>query len=73
MMYSDDMTGAGWLWLIGGGVALVVVTIAGAWLVARSTQSGRLPGSTPLDILREGFARGEISTDEFEKTRQALH
>ena len=30
------------------------------------------PAQTPLDILRERFARGEIDKDEFEERRRVL-
>ncbi len=30
------------------------------------------PGKTPLDILKERFARSEIDKDEFEERRRAL-
>ena len=48
---------------------VVLVVVALRWL-------GRAPrgsaGPTPLDVLRERFARGEIDKDEFEVRRRAL-
>jgi putative membrane protein len=72
MMYGYDMTAAGWLWMVGGWVVVVLAIVGGAWLIARSLQGGRLSRSTPLEIVQERFARGEISADEFEKARQTL-
>lgn len=71
MMYGYDMTAAGWLWMVGGWAVLVLAIVVGAWLIARAMQSSR-PQATPLDILRERFARGDISQDEYEKAKQAL-
>ncbi len=48
---------------------LLVRLVAGPW------QGGSHPmplGRTPLDILRERFARGEIDKDEFEDRRRLL-
>jgi putative membrane protein len=72
MMYGYDMTAAGWLWMIGGWVVLVLAIVGGAWLIARALQNNRTERPTPLDILRERFARGEINQDDFEKSKQAL-
>ncbi len=82
--YSDHgpMTwGWGWGWshLIFGGlmmflfwgaiVLLIVFTVR--WLV--SGAGNRPPASkTPLDILKERFARGEIDKQEFEERKRTL-
>ena len=66
MMVGWDMTIAGWAWmLIWIGALLVMV-----WLLVR-------PGDHPavedaMEILRNRFARGEISQEEFERARTAL-
>ena len=48
---------------------LLVRWLAGPWQGAAPHQ---VPGRTPLDILKERFARGEIDQDEFEKRRRLL-
>lgn len=47
---------------------LLVRWLAGPW----QGTSQPMPGRTPLDILRERFARGEIDKDEFEERRRVL-
>lgn len=59
----------GWLWMI----LAVVLVVAVVWAVAAA-----IPGRdrTPIDdaaqILKARFARGEISTQEYEQARNLL-
>lgn len=66
------MMGWGWGWFGGLGMLLFwVVIIALAVVLLR----GRGPVQTrpdPLDILKERFARGEISKEEYEERRKIL-
>ncbi len=72
------MWGGGWIFgplmmivfiaLIFGVVVLVVRWLGGA---GAGTPQGPKE-KTPLDILEERFARGEIEREEFEQRRQAL-
>lgn len=48
---------------------LLVRWLAGPW---QGSSQAVPPGRTPLDILRERFARGEIDKDEFEERRRVL-
>jgi len=48
---------------------LLLRWLAGPWPGAAPHQ---VPGRTPLDILKERFARGEIDKDEFEDRRRTL-
>lgn len=55
-----------WVVIVVGGVALV------RWLGMRSDGSGDMRRKTPLDILQERYARGEIERDEYEQKRSDL-
>lgn len=80
------MGDGGWAWMMFFGplmmilfVATVVVLVAFAlrWLGGHGPLgSGHAPaappGKTPLDILKERFARGEIDKAEFEERRRVL-
>lgn len=75
--------GGGWYGMIFGPLFMILVlavTIAVAVLLVRwlggpwqgSASYQAPPGRTPLDILKERFARGEIDKQEFEERRRAL-
>jgi putative membrane protein len=52
-------------------VVLLVRWLGGPWQgTVPPHHSG--PGRTPLDILKERFARGEIDKEEFEERRRVL-
>jgi putative membrane protein len=74
------MWGWGWSGMIFGPVFMIVVlalVIAVAvllvrWLGGSWPPPQPPPGRTPLDILKERFARGEIDKEEFEERRRVL-
>jgi putative membrane protein len=79
--YGPHMWGGGWGMLFGpltmilliAAVVAVVVLLA-RWLSGtRRGGYGSPPGKTPLDILQERFARGEIDKEEFEERRRVLN
>lgn len=81
-MYGPHMWNGGWYgWLFGPimmivfvAVTVVVVVLLLRWLGGGG--HGGVPhgpaSKTPLDILKERFARGEIDKEEFEERRKLL-
>jgi len=55
-----------WALIIGAGVALV------RWLATRNSGSSDARRRTPLEILQERYARGEIERQEYEQKRRDL-
>jgi putative membrane protein len=56
------------------GVLIALVVLLVRWLSASGSTGGAGPSSTktPVDILRDRFARGEIDKDEFEERKKIL-
>jgi putative membrane protein len=53
--------------VLSAAVVLLVRWVGGPW-----QQTALPPGRTPLDILKERFARGEIDKNEFEERRRVI-
>jgi len=75
--------GGGWMgWIMGPvmmvatiAIVVAVVVLVGRWLGGSAqgwTHRTPLPERTPLDILKERYARGEIDKEEFEERRRVL-
>ena len=60
-----------WWWVIG--ILLVALII---WLIVRASNrnAGRSQsyGKSPLDVLKDRYARGEIDKEEFERKKKDL-
>ncbi len=76
--YGPHMWDGGW-WMIFGLLMMIVfiaaiVVVVVRWLGGSGHGGAPYPpsGKTPLDILKERFARGEIDKGEFEERRRAL-
>ena len=55
-----------WALVIAGGVALFRVLVRG------NSNGGTLPTNSALEILKQRYAKGEISREEFERMTQDL-
>ena len=77
MVGGWDMGSGGWLWMIGGLVLLIGIVVLVVWAIGGSNRATewRTDGSSrpePLGIVRERFARGEITEAEFEQAKRIL-
>ena len=71
--YADGM---GW-WMVFGGVWMVIfwggVIALIVWGIKKITERGSsAQKGNPLDIARERYAKGEISSEEFEQMKEEL-
>jgi putative membrane protein len=71
--------GAGWgggFRMFGGLLLMIGVIVLIVWAASSVSRSGRpwqdSSRATPNEILRERFARGEISAEEFEQAKKIL-
>jgi len=75
MGYGFDGGGLGWIWMLGGLLVMVGFVVLIVWAIAAVGRGGMSRESqrpTPLDILRERYARGEITQQEFEQAKKTL-
>lgn len=75
MGYGWDGWGGG-LWIVGG-LLLIGVIVLVVWAVMTPSRGAQAPHQdssrpTPNEILRERFARGEMSEQEFEQAKKVL-
>jgi putative membrane protein len=70
-MMWDYFDSGNWLWM-GGMMVLFWGGIIVLAVFAFRSFAGTKPNDQALEVLRRRFASGDITQDEFEKTRKAL-
>jgi putative membrane protein len=77
MMWGDGYL-MGWWWWIGGGLVVLLIVVVVVVLVVATTRSARAPlgmppsGPTPRQILDERYAKGELTTEEYQERIRVL-
>jgi uncharacterized membrane protein len=72
MMYGWDATWIGGWWMLAGMGILALAVLGSVWLIVRRPGSGETSRSTAQEILRERFARGELSGEQFDEAKGRL-
>ena len=74
MMFGYGYGGpGGWLWMLGGLVLMVGIVLLVVWALGGTQRQWRDDARpTPLEILRERYARGEITQEQLEQAKQIL-
>jgi putative membrane protein len=74
MMYGTDFNGAGGWWMLAAMAIVAVAVVVSVWLVVHRPGVGMPSGSrsSAEEILRERFARGEISGEQFDEAKKRL-
>ena len=79
MGYGFAGGACGWSWMLGGLLLIIGVVVLIVWIINTANQgssrkSPERPSERPsaLDILRERYARGEITQQEFDQAKKTL-
>lgn len=64
--------GMGWWWIIGIIIMVIIVWVIVKVINQSNHSNARLDNKSPLDILKERYARGEIDKQEFEERKKTL-
>lgn len=73
--WGSAMGAAGSLWMVVGLALTVGLVVLAVWAAVRVSSTGGTlgtAGASALDILRERFARGELTAEEFEQAKRTL-
>lgn len=72
MMYGYDVAGFGGWWMFAGIGILALIVLGSGWLIVHRPGSARISLTAPDEILRQRFARGELTVEQFEEAKARL-
>lgn len=72
MMYGWDVAGIGGWWMLAGMVILALAVLGSVWMIVRRQGSGGTSHSAAELLLRERFARGELTGEQFDAAVDTL-
>lgn len=74
MMNGYDLNGVGGWWMVAAMAIVAIAIVASVWLIVHRPGAGTSSPSrsSAEDILRERFARGEITGEQYDEARKRL-
>lgn len=72
MMNAHMMTPFGWIFMLIFWILVIVALVYAIRWLAGPPKGGKPLEKTALDILKERYARGDISREEFERMKKDL-
>lgn len=72
MMFGWDAAGLGGWWMVATMAIFAVVVLGSVWLIVNRPGSRGSGRSSAEEILRERFARGELTGDQFDEAKRRL-
>ena len=72
MMYGYDFSSTGGIWMLAAMVIMAVALLGSVWLIVHRPGATSQAQSAAAELLRERFARGEISAEQFDETKKRL-
>ncbi len=72
MMYGWDAAGLGGWWMLAGMGIIALAVLGSVWLIVRRPVSEGTSRSAADELLRERFARGELTGEQFDEAKGRL-
>lgn len=72
MLYGYDFNGADGWWMLAAMAIVAIAIVVSVWLIVHRPEAGGLAHSGALEILRERFARGEITAEQFDEAKKKV-
>ena len=72
MMYGWDAAGLGGWWMLAGMGIFALTVLGSVWLIVRRPRSEGRSRSAAEELLRERFARGELTREQFDEAKVRL-
>jgi uncharacterized membrane protein len=71
-LHGYDLNGADGWWMLAMMATVVVAIVVSVWLIVHRPGAGGMAHSGAQEILRERFARGEITAEQFDEAKKKV-